>query len=114
MKTTIKFLNALLIAVVTAFSARAQQPSIQNFRPYDKHGLNIYETSKNDSVPFDGLKVRLGISSAFQFQDLKHENFINTDTLLGGYTLIDLSGPAGKPDGVDDRTLIKLSNGFNL
>lgn len=114
MKTTIKFLNALLIAGVTVLSASAQQPSIQNFRPYDKNGLNVFETPKNDSVPFTGIKVRLGISSAFQFQDLKHENVINNDSLNGGYTLIDVSGPAAKADGIDDRTLLKLSNGFNL
>jgi len=114
MKTTVKFLSALLIEMVVAFSARAQQPAIQNFRPYDQQGLNIFETLKNDSVVFTGTKVRIGISSACQFQNLTHENTINTDTLNGGYTLIDASGLLAKPDGIDDRTLIKLSNGFNL
>jgi hypothetical protein len=114
MKTTIKFLNALFVAVIVAFSARAQQPSIQNFRPYDKHGLNIFETKKNDTTLFTGFKMRIGLSSAFQFQDLSHENIINTDTLNGGYALIDVSGLKGIPDGIDDRTLIKLTNGFNL
>lgn len=114
MKTTIKLINALLIAAVTVFSASAQQPTFSNFRPYDKTGLNVFEIPKDNSVPFTGLKVRLGISSAFQFQDLKHENVINNDSLNGGYTLIDISGPGAKPDGIDDRTLLKLSNGFNL
>src|SRR6185436_13292614 len=103
MKTTIKFLHALVIAVVVVFSARAQQPSLQNFRPYDKHGLNIFETPKNDTALFSGLKMRVGLSSAFQFQNLNHENVINSDTLNGGYALIDVSGPAGKPDLIDDR-----------
>ena len=114
MKTTTKFFSALLIAVIVAFTAEAQQSSIQNFRPYDKNGLNIFELPKNDTLLFTGLKVRVGVSSAFQFQNLKHENVINTDTLNGGYTLIDVSGLAAKPDGIDDRTLIKLTNGFDL
>lgn len=109
MKTTIKFLSALLITLVVAFTAKAQQPALENFRPYDKSGLNIFETSKIDSVPFTGFKMRLGISSAFQFQGLKHENVVNTDTLNGGYTIVDANN-----DSKDDRTLIKLSNGFNL
>src|SRR5678816_1411070 len=100
MKTTIKLLTALLLTVTVAFSVRAQQPSIQNFRPYDKQGLNIFETPKNDTALFTGFKLRLGINSAFQFQNLSHENVINSDTLNGGYALIDLSGPAAKADGI--------------
>lgn len=114
MKNTIRILSILLIAVLSAFSARAQQPTLQNFRPYDKSGLNVFELPKNDTIPFTGMKVRLGLNSSFQFQNLGHENVINTDTLNGGYALLDLSGPAGKPDGIDDRTLIAISNGFNL
>lgn len=52
----------------------AQQPKIANFRPYDKTGINQFETSKTDTVPFDGLKVRWGAGFTQQFQNLKQEN----------------------------------------
>lgn len=52
----------------------AQQPKISNFRPYDKTGINQFETSKADTVPFEGLKVRWGAGFTQQFQNLKHEN----------------------------------------
>lgn len=116
MKRTSNIRTGILIVLfaIFGFAANAQQPSLQNFRPHDKTGLNIFETTKNDTVPFTGFKVKVGGSFTQQFQDLNHENIINSDSTNGGYTLIDLSGPGGKPDGIDDRTLIKLSNGFNL
>src|SRR5690606_19787311 len=36
--------------------------------------INIFETGKEDTVPFDGLKVRLGGGFAQQFQAVKHSN----------------------------------------
>lgn len=52
----------------------SQQPKISNFRPYDKTGINVFESSKADSMPFDGLKVRWGAGFTQQYQNLKHEN----------------------------------------
>ena len=54
-----KRLHILSLAVtitllVTAQIARAQRGEIQYFRPYDQRGLNVFETSKNDTVKFDG------------------------------------------------------------
>jgi len=50
------------------------------FRPYDKGGLNVFETSKKaDSIEFDGLRVRLGAGFTQQFQSLSHENNLNSD-----------------------------------
>lgn len=64
-------LIALAAIPVTLF---AQQPKISNFRPYDQTGINVFETSKADTVPFTGLKVRWGAGFTQQFQNLKHEN----------------------------------------
>ncbi len=64
-------LIALAAIPVTLF---AQQPKISNFRPYDQTGINQFETSKADTVPFTGLKVRWGAGFTQQFQNLKHEN----------------------------------------
>jgi len=47
----------------------------QYWRPYDKTGINVFETTKDSfPVPFDGLRIRFGAGFTQQFQDLKHEN----------------------------------------
>jgi hypothetical protein len=65
----------------------AQQPKIQYFRPYDKTGVNVFETSKEDSVPFDGLKVRIGANFAQGWQNLSHSN--NALATLANGTIIE-------------------------
>lgn len=52
----------------------AQQPDLQFFRPNDKRGLNVFETSKSETVAFDGLRVRIGGDFAMQFQGLNQSN----------------------------------------
>ncbi|MGB3076741.1 MAG: hypothetical protein WBB36_15535, partial [Chitinophagales bacterium] len=95
--------------------AFAQQPPIQNFRHYDQKGLNVFETGKSDTTLYTGFKLRLGLNSSFTFQDLNHENIIDTNQVAGtGWHLIDNTGKTSKPDGIDDRTLIGVTNGFNL
>jgi hypothetical protein len=72
-----KFQFKKLVLVVLAaipLTLLAQQPKISNFRPYDQTGINQFETSKADTVPFTGLKVRWGAGFTQQFQNLKHEN----------------------------------------
>lgn len=64
----------LLLAGALPVALLAQQPKISNFRPYDKSGINMFETLKSDTVPFEGLKVRWGAGFTQQFQNLKHEN----------------------------------------
>jgi hypothetical protein len=64
----------LLFVGVLPVALFAQQPKISNFRPYDKSGINMFETLKSDTVPFEGLKVRWGAGFTQQFQNLKHEN----------------------------------------
>lgn len=67
--------NLLLILLgILPLTIFAQQPKISNLRPYDQSGINQFETSKADSAPFDGLKVRWGAGFTQQFQNLKHEN----------------------------------------
>lgn len=66
--------------------------SIQFFRPYDKTGINMFETPK-DNIAFDGVRVRIGAGFTQQFQNLKHSNFEKA---------------AGRPN-----SLYALSSGFN-
>jgi len=44
------------------------------WRPYDKTGINVFETTKENTIPYDGMKIRLGAGFTQQFQNLKHEN----------------------------------------
>ncbi|MFD2144026.1 hypothetical protein [Mucilaginibacter antarcticus] len=41
-------------------AASAQEGQIQYFRPNNKQGINVFETSKKDTVKFTGLKVKVG------------------------------------------------------
>ncbi|MCW3106451.1 MAG: hypothetical protein JWQ09_957 [Segetibacter sp.] len=45
------------------------------WRPYDKRGINVFETGKTpDSIPFKGAQIRIGAGFTQQFQNLKHES----------------------------------------
>lgn len=52
----------------------AQRGDIQFFRPYDQSGVNVFETTKEDTVAFDGLDLRIGANFTQGFQALKHSN----------------------------------------
>jgi hypothetical protein len=96
MKTLI---NKISVAVLVLLSTSAIGQKIQYFRPNDKAGLNVFETSKQDTVPFNGLAVKVGGFFSQDFQALKHEN--NATPKIG-------------TDGVNANQLIALKNGFNL
>ena len=72
------------------------QAALQYFRYYDQRGVNVFETSKNDTVAYDGLKVRLGASFSQGFQTLDHSN--NAKAILTGTglpTLIETAPASG-------------------
>ncbi|HBK88782.1 MAG: hypothetical protein U0289_01450 [Cyclobacteriaceae bacterium] len=71
-----------LLLLLTTLGAFAQQPAIQYFRPYDQRGVNVYETPKNDTVVFDGLKLRLGANFTQGWQNITHSN--NARAILTG------------------------------
>lgn len=74
------FMNRFTINIVMLLlgllpvALNAQQSKISNFRAYDQTGINQFETSKADTVKFEGLKIRWGAGFTQQFQNLKHEN----------------------------------------
>ncbi len=47
----------LFLCLVTSM-VKAQQEPLQYYRPNDMRGINVFETSKTDTIPFTGLKVR--------------------------------------------------------
>jgi len=71
--------------------------SIAQVRPYDKNGLNVFETPKVDIAKSDGLKLKVGGSFTQSFQTLQHSN--NADPKLVG--------------GVDANLLVPIIPGFN-
>ncbi len=75
MNATIIRSNLLLVVLLlSGFAVWAQQPALQYFRQYDKRGINVYETSKEDSTVFDGLKVRIGANFTQGYQSMSNSN----------------------------------------
>jgi hypothetical protein len=78
-------ISCFLLCFIIMQTAWAQRGTIQFFRPYDQHGVNIFETSKNDTVLYDGFKLRIGANFTQGYQNLKHSN-------SSGVALYNLSG----------------------
>ena len=74
--------TAFLLATAGAALAQGLQPAIQYFRPYDKNGLNVFETSKADTTPYTGFKVRFGAGFTQGYQSMSHSNSARAN--LGG------------------------------
>ncbi len=92
-------IKSLLFLLFSYGTLSAQQPSIQYFRNYSKDGLHVFETTKNDTTLFTGMKVRVGGNFTQDFQALTHEN--NATPLFDA-------------NGVNTNKLASLTNGFNL
>lgn len=89
-------LMSLIVLMIVGLSTYAQRSPIQYFRPYDQRGINVFETSKNDTVAFDELKLRIGANFTQQYQSLKHSN---SENIVGE---------------VNKNALYDLAPGFNL
>jgi hypothetical protein len=79
------------LCVLLVNVAWSQQAPIQYFRPWDQRGINVFETSKEDTVEFTGFKFRIGAGFTQGYQNLKHEN--NSKAILpdGANTYIETS-----------------------
>jgi len=80
MKTNL--LTSLRTAAIAALIAgptiaNAQLSKIDNIRPYDQSGINVYEAPKDTVTEFDGIRFRIGAGFTQGFQNLKHENTAN-------------------------------------
>ena len=71
-----------LLLLFFTFTIFAQKP-IQYFRLNDQRGINVFETSKVDTVGYNGFKVRVGGDFAMQFQSLNQTNFQDSLVMLG-------------------------------
>ncbi|MEQ9298369.1 MAG: hypothetical protein RIF33_07395 [Cyclobacteriaceae bacterium] len=71
-----------IMLMMVASVLMAQMTPMQYFRYNDARGINVFETSKEDTVAFNGLGVRIGGDFAIQFQGLTQENNLVGDTLV--------------------------------
>ncbi|PNQ72217.1 hypothetical protein C1T31_12895 [Hanstruepera neustonica] len=95
MKTIFKksiILSLMLIGV----SLFAQNRDLDNWRPADQRGVNVFEAPKDTVSTFEKVKVRVGGQSTLQFQALDHENGV---------------APA---DQTETNTLQEIGYNFNL
>lgn len=69
-------LSALAIALISPAMLHAQT-TVANLRPYDKDGINVFETAKDTTAKFDKVKVNFGAGFTQSFQGLKHESNVN-------------------------------------
>jgi len=53
---------------------KKEKQELQNYRPDDFNGVNVYEAPKDDSSHFEKLKVKVGGDFALQFQGLRQSN----------------------------------------
>jgi hypothetical protein len=71
---------------LTPLLSRAQFQKIDNIRPYDKTGINVFEDPKDTVTSFDGMKLRFGAGFTQQFQNLKHKNPDALRNDIGSFT----------------------------
>lgn len=92
-------LNKVSIAAAALFAiGTAQAQQLQNWRSYDKNGVNVFEPKKDTTATFTEVKVKVGGAFALQFQGIKHEN--NADPNI--------------VNGVNTNELFHIGNNFNL
>ncbi len=80
-----------------AFSIYAPPIEIQHLRANDQRGVNVFETPKNDGVPYTGFRLNFGAAFTQQFQGLSHENTADAKVV----------------NNVDANKLMEIGNGFN-
>jgi hypothetical protein len=70
---------------------------IQHMRAPDQRGLNVFESPKEETVPFTGFKLNWGGAFTQQYQNLTHENAAAPKLV----------------NGTDQNKLIPIGQGFN-
>ena len=111
MKKSINLKTMILVAFLCStimMNAQNNQNNKINYdRPYDKAGLNMFETTKEDLVPFTGFQIKLSGGFTQQYQALSHSN--TADVVLKDNNLTTTAG-----DSININKLYPITNGFNL
>ena len=80
--------SAYLLSIIVFFATNLAfgqvnlQPTLQYYRLPGLEGVNVFEPPKEDTVAFEGVKVRIGGDFAMQFQGISHSNENPNDTLV--------------------------------
>lgn len=85
----------IVLLTILAGNVAAQQATIQYWRPYDQRGINVFETTKVDTVSYSGFKVRLGAGFTQGFQNLTHSSKSKAILSAGTATYIETSPGSG-------------------
>jgi hypothetical protein len=96
-----KYVIAAIAIIGFSLSGLAQglQRDMQFWRPYDQRGINVFETGKEDTVAYEGMRVRIGAHFAQQLQNLSHSN---------------TADPVINANNVNTNQLIEIGSGTNL
>lgn len=78
-----KLITVTLLAY--GLTAAAQDGHMQYYRPNDKTGLNVFETTKGDTTSFSKVHVKVGGNFEATFQNLNNKNTA-VATTVPGYT----------------------------
>jgi len=101
MKESIKAFRQLTVLSILAINTAATaQQKMQYFRPDNENGINVFETTKNDTTYFNKLKVKVGGNFEQSFQALKDQN-----------TAISVTQA---PYVGNVNSLVNITNGFDL
>jgi hypothetical protein len=76
---------------------KGRKISMQYFRPQDKRGLNVFETTKEAGAEFNGFKMDFNAAFTSQVQSLEHRN----------------TAAASVVNGLDANQLADIGFGFN-
>lgn len=79
------------------YMSSAPKIEIQNFRMFDKRGINVYEPPKEEGAVYTGFKLSWGGGFTQQFQGLDHSNRAAPRMVAG----------------VDANKLVQIGHGFN-
>jgi hypothetical protein len=80
------FFASIMLLPLSVFA----QKGIQFNRPVDQRGINVFESSKADTVEFTGLKLKIGGNFTQQFQSISHSNTADVNDFPFGAGTVDL------------------------
>src|SRR5690349_17322394 len=97
--------------VIDSAQVKYPQPQvIQYTRPYDKRGMNMFETPKTAGATYEGFKMTIGAAFTQQFQGLSHSN--DADSVATA-AVAPSPGSAGSAAVANRNRLIEIGHGFN-
>ena len=91
-----------LLVVESEYMAMAPKIEIQNFRPFDKRGINVFEAPKEEGATYTGFKLNWGGSFTQQFQGLDHSNSASPRMIPDANKVL-----------YDGNKLVRIGHGFN-